>query len=411
MKEVRNYRILLRQPRFLLLLAADIVNRFGDSLDAVAYSWIMYEITGSEALMAVILGVNYIPTVLLQPIAGALIDRLRKKNVMVLADVGRGAVVVATILLYTSGQLNSLLLVVLTLVTSTLEAFRIPAAGAFVPLVLDRECYTVGKAAHYSVQRAMELVGYAVVGGLIALLGVGGVLWIDVATFVLSAAILLPIRAGEQARAAGAERQNVLGDFKDGLKFVAGSKTLQAVFLIGLMINFGIMPLTVFQTPYVADYLLAGPEMLSVVKILMVLGMMVGSALVPKVKLPSASLVVLAGSLMGFSLLGIAAAPHIPLAAVKYLLLVAGMLLVGLGGGMLNVIVGSSFLSLVPREMFGRISGLVNAIMVASMPVSSFLCSLLAVRLSVTQIFCLFGLITMAVYLVARGKGAFTQLP
>ena len=215
MKESKDYKLLLSQPRFLMLLAADIVNRFGDSLDAVVYSWIMYEITGSEALMAMILGINYIPTVILQPIAGTLIDRHRKKNVMVLADMGRGMVVITTILLYAGGQLNSYMLIILTLCTSTLEAFRVPAAGAFVPVVLEKECYKVGKAAHYSIQRAMELVGYMVVGGLIALIGVVGVLWIDVMTFAISAVILLLIKDGEKTDLSQAVKKNVLQDFKD----------------------------------------------------------------------------------------------------------------------------------------------------------------------------------------------------
>ena len=410
MKESKNYKVLLGQPKFLMLLAADIVNRFGDSLDAVAYSWIMYEITGNEALMAVILGINYIPTVILQPIAGTLIDRLKKKNVMVLADMGRGVVVIATILLYAGGQLNSYMLIALTLCTSTLEAFRVPTAGAFVPIVLEKECYKIGKAAHYSIQRAMELVGYMVVGGLIAIIGAEGVLWIDVMTFVISAVILLLIRDGEKLNRSQTVKKNVVQDFKDGLGFVAKNKTLQAVFLIGLMINFCIMPLTVFQTPYVSDYLDAGPEMLSAVKILMVVGMMAGSAVMPKIKVSAGKLAIIAGIVMGVSLLEIAAAPSIVQIFARYAVLTMGMFLIGLGGGILNVVVGSSFLTLVPKEMFGRISGLVNAIMVASMPVSSFFCSLLAVKLSVPQIFFIFGIFTIFVYVLAKAKGFFAKL-
>jgi DHA3 family macrolide efflux protein-like MFS transporter len=410
MKESKDYKLLLSQPKFLMLLAADIVNRFGDSLDAVVYSWIMYEITGSEALMAMILGINYIPTVILQPIAGTLIDRHRKKNMMVLADMGRGMVVITTILLYAGGQLNSYMLIILTLCTSTLEAFRVPAAGAFVPVVLEKECYKVGKAAHYSIQRAMELVGYMVVGGLIALIGAVGVLWIDVMTFAISAVILLLIKDGEKIDLSQTVKKNVLQDFKDGLKYVVQDKTLQAVFLIGLMINFCIMPLTVFQTPYVSDYLEAGPEMLSAVKMLMVVGMMAGSAVMPKIKVSSGKLAILAGIIMGVSLLEIAVVPSIARISVRYTVLIMGMFLIGLGGGILNVIVGSSFLTLVPKEMFGRIGGLVNAIMVASMPVSSFFCSLLAVKLSVTQIFIIFGIFTIFVYVLAKAKRFFVKL-
>ena len=70
--EQKNYRVLLSEKQFLKLILANVVSRFGDSLDVIAYTWIMYEVTGSESLMALIMGLNYVPTVLLQPFAGAL---------------------------------------------------------------------------------------------------------------------------------------------------------------------------------------------------------------------------------------------------------------------------------------------------------------------------------------------------
>ena len=71
---------MLSEKQFLKLILANVVSRFGDSLDVIAYTWIMYEVTGSESLMALIMGLNYVPTVLLQPFAGALVDRIKKKG-------------------------------------------------------------------------------------------------------------------------------------------------------------------------------------------------------------------------------------------------------------------------------------------------------------------------------------------
>ena len=102
--EKRNYRALLSQKQYLKMLAADLISRFGDSLDAIAYSWIMYEITGSESLMAFIIGLNYIPTILLQPITGALIDRINKRMMMVITDLLRFGVVILFVVLYVNGM-------------------------------------------------------------------------------------------------------------------------------------------------------------------------------------------------------------------------------------------------------------------------------------------------------------------
>ena len=84
--EKKEYRQLLSQRQYIQLLLADTINRFGDSIDVIAYSWIMYEITGSASLMALVVGLNFVPTVFLTPFAGAFVDRISKKRVMALAD-------------------------------------------------------------------------------------------------------------------------------------------------------------------------------------------------------------------------------------------------------------------------------------------------------------------------------------
>ena len=81
-------------------------NRFGDSVDAVAFGWLIYALTGSGEWLAVILGVNYLPTVLLQPFTGAWVNYLNKKWVMVLCDFGRGLLVMLIALGFFQGCLS-----------------------------------------------------------------------------------------------------------------------------------------------------------------------------------------------------------------------------------------------------------------------------------------------------------------
>lgn len=397
--EQKKYRVLWTQPQFLKLLSADIISRFGDSLDAIAYSWIMYEITGSESLMALIIGLNYIPTVLLQPFTGALADRVKKKRLMVLTDILRLLLVAAMVALYSSGKLTPLLLAVLTLCTSTIEAFRMPAGSAILPMLLEPDCYTLGKAASYSLSRASQLIGFALAGGLIAWIGSAGVLWIDAATFGISAVIIASIRVEERPKAGSYHPRQLLGDFRDGVSFLKGSKSVQVITMIGIVINFGLMPLSVFQTPYVSDYLRMGPEMLSYIKILMILGMMGGAAAAPKLtRFSKAKVDLFAGISMGVSIACMYITVMIGNTAARMVLLTLSMFLVGVGGGIINVIDGGCMMRSVPKDMLGRVSGLHYAIMEASMPIGSFLCSALVLKLSVIQLFLMFGVCTICFY-------------
>ena len=55
-----GYRDILRQTEYMKIMVAALINRFGDSIDAVASAWIIYEITGNAAWSAVIYGLNKI---------------------------------------------------------------------------------------------------------------------------------------------------------------------------------------------------------------------------------------------------------------------------------------------------------------------------------------------------------------
>ena len=191
--------------------------------------------------------------------------------------------------------------------------------------------------------REKKQIEHVIVGGLISLIGTIGVLGIDMITFAISALLISTIKDNEIVPKDKIHLQGILIGFREGMLFFKGQKAIQLVCLIGLFINFGIMPLSVFQTPYVSDYLSMGPEMLSLIKILMTLGM-------------------------------------------------------SAGGGVLNVIIGGCMMKNIPSEMMGRISGFIAATMQVSMPIASFLCSALAFWFEITQIFMVFGVLTVMIY-------------
>ena len=257
----------------------------------------------------------------------------------------------------------------------------------------------MGKAASYSFSRISELAGYMLAGGVIALLGAAGALWIDAATFLISSAIIWSIRYQENLQGAKQTVKGVIQDFAEGFRFIRASRTIRTVSLMGLLINFGIMPLTVFQTPYVSDYLKMGPETLSYIKILMSVGMMTGAALLPKLgKIKTPAIVVAAGVIMGAALIEMSIAQSLPSPVLKMGILTLSMVSIGFGGGLLNVVIGSSVMKAVPKEMMGRISGFLAAMMQASMPVASFICSALAVYFHIPHILVFFGSLTLLCY-------------
>ena len=182
-----GYRDIFRQKEYCKVIAASLINRFGDSIDAVAYTWVIYEITGNAAWSAIIFGLNNLPSVLVAAFAGAWIEGRKKKNVMIATDLLRAICVAFVASAYLMGFLEVWMLVITTLTISTAEAFRGPANTALTPLVLDREYYEYGMSLQSTLSSAVQLIGIAAAGGIVALIGTAGAIYIDVATFILSA--------------------------------------------------------------------------------------------------------------------------------------------------------------------------------------------------------------------------------
>ena len=96
----QGYRTIMHHRCFMQNLIANLINRLGDSIDMIAFSWLVYALTDSAAWSAIVLGVNILPNILIQPIAGAIVEQQPKKRVMVLCDLGRGVLTGLIILLY-----------------------------------------------------------------------------------------------------------------------------------------------------------------------------------------------------------------------------------------------------------------------------------------------------------------------
>ena len=150
------------------MMVAALINRFGDSIDAIASTWIVYELTGSAVWSAVIFGVNKVPSVFVTPLAGAWVEGRNKKAIMIITDLIRAVCVAFVASGYLLGFLQPWMLLVTTCIISTVEAFRGPAGSALTPRVLQavfvryRTCRNYGCRRYYRCDwsRWCNLSGY-----------------------------------------------------------------------------------------------------------------------------------------------------------------------------------------------------------------------------------------------------------
>lgn len=389
-----KYSALRGEREYFKLLAANAVNRFGDSVDSIALSLLMYEVTGSASMMALLLTVNYLPTIILQPIAGAVVDRMDKKAVMVWMDFARGAVVALIALLLYLDALSTAALFVCVALISTLETLRIPAGACAMPALLEKEKYTVGVALNGGLGQVCTVIGLALAGPIVEGLGMEWAIMIDMATFFFSgtaiAALKMKLPPREDAEKVSVRA--VAHDMADGLKYLRGSRLLWAITMLGMALNFIASPVNAFYTPFVTDSLGGGATLLSVTQLVQVGGVAVGALMVPRLeKIRIRTTATVTG--LVFALSGVAMPALLlllPTLAWRAAALLAVCLVEGLCLGVLNTLYSSRFMMYTDKEYLSRTTGVTNSLLMLMSPAGALICSAAAAVMSVPQ--CLFYL-------------------
>ena len=422
---MKGYRDVIRQKEYMKAIAAAVIGRFGDSVDAIALTWLIYRLTGSAAWTSVMFAMNMLPGVLLQPVAGALVEMWDKKKVLVLTDILRGILVVLAALIYVKGLMTSWILVGFTLLVTSVESFHLPASTALLPRILDKEYYTHGLSLNSTLTHSAVLVGTGAAG---LILGIGGIhvaMLIDAVTFFASAVLLCTVRMKDSGSAKNASVQTqddvtnearpvltrvrasvrtVCDNIMSGFRYIKKTPVLINFCLLAFAINAILVPVNALQTPLAVDVYGRGPEVLSVVGASISIASVLGSFLLPKLlsRFSVPAIVVTSGIIGGLCFPGLLLGGVVRTSAVLSLsvaVFFAGLMcfcMVCIGG-----VLGIQFMQCVAEDYLARSSAVFNAVSTASTPACAFLVGAVATKLSVSSIFLISGMSCVGLFILA----------
>jgi predicted MFS family arabinose efflux permease len=168
---------------FGLLWWGQVTSQVGEGLNKVALLWFVYELTGSALMIAMVGLLQTIPPLVFGPIIGVYLDRLPKKKVMVWVDLIRTVMTFLIPVLYGLGILRLEGLFILIFLTSMVSTVFGPALVSAVPLLVRRRELVSANALIQGTNNIGILLGPAVSGILIALIGAQHVLYVNAATF------------------------------------------------------------------------------------------------------------------------------------------------------------------------------------------------------------------------------------
>ena len=399
-----GYRDILKQTEYLKIILAGLINRFGDSIDAIAFTWLVYAITGNAAWSALVFAANQLPSVLVQPFAGALVEGMDKKKLMVITDIVRGITTSGLAILYLVGGVEPWILLTFTLINSTVEAFRLPAALAVMPLILEEKYYAYGTSLSSTLSTIVQLLGLGVAGVIISAFGIGTAIAIDGISFFGSALILSLLRLRETNLRKGSLRaKEYIETLKDGLHYLKDQPVIRNFCLLSVLINAAITPLNSLQSPLIQEVMGQGSALLSAFSLAITAGMGIGSFVYPFISSKCAVRMQFSvtGTLVGAGLccytLGVRLQSNIVLI---YALTIIITFVIGMSCSILVSALSVQFMKTVQQEYLARVGSIFNAGASAATPAASLAVSALAAFCSVSQIFICSGAICVIIFLM-----------
>ena len=258
---------LLKSRDFGFLFAGQTISQIGDSLNKVALLWFVYEMTGSALKMTVVGLLQTIPPLLFGPLIGVYLDRVRKKPVMIGVDLLRSLMVLLIPVFYAMGELTLDRLYVLVFFTAIFSTIFGPALTSAVPLIVPKDRLVAGNALMQTTTNVGLLVGPAFSGLGIALIGAQNVLYVDAATFFISALCLFPVRMHETLdhlrTASKGLTEGITNDLLTGFRFVfVEQKTVMLLMLTATLYSVGISAFIFLLPVFAKDVLGVGPMQL-----------------------------------------------------------------------------------------------------------------------------------------------------
>lgn len=395
-RESPSYRRLLGNRTLMLLWGGETVSIFGDAFFNLAVLWVVYTGSSSAFQTALVGVVWHLSDIMFGPLAGVLADRLDRKRMMVVTNLGAAAVVGAVAVVVTGGYLSPLVALAAVFSLNSLTTFLKPARASVMPEVVGRDLLATASGLFSTVRNAAAFLGNALAGIAVALVGAAWALVIDAASFVFVAACIAVARLpGRAVRSpSSGERPNLLrgfgGELADGWRAIADRPVMRAMVWLGVLVNVPSF-LGPMYPALVDQRLRAGAAAYGVIAAAAVIGGMAGGTLAgPMERRLGAGRVLAAGwGLAGLSTLGIAASTSVPLTAF-----LEGALVFGLTAG--NVSMGALTVVLIPEDYRGRVFGITGSLSVLAIPVSTLAAGWLADLVGVVPLFAVGGVWVLA---------------
>jgi MFS family permease len=252
----------LSHRNYQLFFAGQSISLVGTWMTRIATSWLVYRLTGSALLLGVVGFAGQIPSFVLAPFAGVLVDRWNRHHLLVVTQILALLQSLALALLTLTGVIRISHVIVLSVVQGLINAFDMPGRQAFVVEMVDRrEDLANAIALNSSMVNAARLIGPSIGGILIAAVGEGWCFMADAISYLAVIASLLAMTISARMIRATKDA-NMLAQLREGWNYAARFAPIRNVLILLALVSLVGMPYTVLMPVFANDILHGGPSML-----------------------------------------------------------------------------------------------------------------------------------------------------
>lgn len=292
----------LKNRNFRLYFGGQCVSLVGTWMQQIAMSWLVFRLTGSVFLLATVTFMAQIPVLVVTPYMSVFVDRFNRRALLVVTQSLSMVQALLMALLTLTGWIEVWHIMVLSLLIGLINALDNPTRQSFYPSLVPAEKLGNAIALNSAVINGSRLIGPAVGGVLIGLLGEGICFLLNGVSYIAVIIALLMMRIKPNRETV--VKQRVWEDMRDGFLYVAHDMPIRSLLLLMSAISFFGLPLMTFIPAYVKTILGGESEMLGLLLSCVGVGSFIAALYLAARKsvLGLGKVVMLSGALLGIGL-------------------------------------------------------------------------------------------------------------
>jgi len=269
----------LAHKNYRLFFTGQSISLIGTWMTRIATSWLVYRLTGSAFLLGIVGFAGQIPSFLLAPFAGVLVDRWNRHRLLVITQALALLQSLAMAVLTLTGVIKTPHIILLSVCQGLINAFDMPARQAFVvEMVEEREDLANAIALNSSMVNAARLIGPSLGGVVIAAIGEGWCFMIDALSYLAVIASLLAMTLTSRMIQPIREA-NILQQLREGWNYAVRFAPIRDILLLIGLVSLVGMPYTVLMPVFANDVLHGGPNTLGLLMAASGVGALTGAML------------------------------------------------------------------------------------------------------------------------------------